>query len=201
MQQSDQTGLKLVIAVLFCGLLAFGGFVFWVMANSGMPGEQGSHYFIKKVYDRDVLRNDIIGKSLPRAHSYLYEEPQRSNNGDDAFWIYERITRDPASGEVDPFTVIWFRRAVAVDITSTKVKPTLPPIAQKVYSRDEYKKAVLDRSMNEIRAELGEPGRMSDETENAYWVYYKMVRNPASGRVDFLTIISFCDGVAYDVDF
>ena len=54
--------------------------------------------------------------------------------------------------------------------------------------------------MAELRRDLDPPGRMSDATGEAYWVYYKTVRNPADGRIDFLTLVRFRDGVATAVE-
>ncbi|VTR92541.1 unnamed protein product [Gemmata massiliana] len=53
--------------------------------------------------------------------------------------------------------------------------------AKKVYSRDEFRQAILNKNQDDVIALIGKPNRT---TESGYWYYADIVKDPISGKLE-----------------
>jgi hypothetical protein len=89
------------------------------------------------------------------------------------------------------------------------IRPAVPPPAppapaavagpaqgatKQVRTRDELKTAVMEKTMEEVKALLGAPSRLWESDGNPVWTYEGISRDPASGTDDRLVDLVFGDG-------
>jgi hypothetical protein len=74
---------------------------------------------------------------------------------------------------------------------------------QKTYTRDEFKKLVMGKTMEEVKALLGAPDRTRDAAGGVVrWHYNQRTVDPANGKPDILAEVNFDkDGVVGSVNF
>lgn len=71
------------------------------------------------------------------------------------------------------------------------------PSSSKVYTRDEFRQAVLGKTPDEVLKLLGKPDRTDED--GPQWIYYDRRRDPLTGKIDELTFVRFSGGRVADV--
>jgi len=70
----------------------------------------------------------------------------------------------------------------------------------KTYSREEFKKQVIGKTMDEVKALLGKPYGTSSGNGQAVWYYTDIVYESTTKQLDTLTYLHFADGKVERVD-
>ncbi len=74
------------------------------------------------------------------------------------------------------------------------------PTGKQVYSREEFRAAVMGKTPEQILKLLGRPDQTSEDTgSGSEWVYYDRRRDPLTGKLDELTFITFLNGRVIEV--
>ena len=73
-------------------------------------------------------------------------------------------------------------------------KALQPDTEYKTYARDEFKKLVIGKTMDEMEALLGKPYGTSTTSGQPTWYYAELVYEPETGNFDTLTYIHFANG-------
>ncbi len=69
-----------------------------------------------------------------------------------------------------------------------------PETEYKTYARDEFKKLVIGKTMDEMKALLGKPYGTLTTSGQPTWYYAELVYEPETGEFDTLTYIHFANG-------
>lgn len=116
---SQQRTVLIVLAAVGVGLLAIclaGGAVAYMLVIRPVPKN-----LAKKVYEREELRNLLIGRTKEEV-VMLLGNPDRTEdtgkNSIDADWTYYDVTFDKASGNKDSITSVNFRNGRVVKVHS-----------------------------------------------------------------------------------
>lgn len=76
-----------------------------------------------------------------------------------------------------------------------------PEILSKIYSREEFKLLVLDKTKAEIIELIGKPDRTNEIYGNVTWNYTGKSKDVVTGKIDASALITFNDDISDGVDF
>lgn len=88
-----------------------------------------------------------------------------------------------------------------VSASSTVAKDSLRSEQKITYTRDAFKKLVMGKSMDEVKAVLGKPDATGETLSEPYWDFKKVTTDPASEKTDDFTRVQFKKGVVDSVIF
>ena len=95
--------------------------------------------------------------------------------------------------------------AITLMWTRSAAQPVVaPPVsaAKKTYSREEFRTLVMGKTMDEVRAALGNPSRTSEPGGgNLYWEYFAATFDPETGKTDISAQLVFKNGKVASVNF
>lgn len=69
-----------------------------------------------------------------------------------------------------------------------------PDTTAKTYSRDDFKKLIIGKTMDEVKELLGKPYGTSSNNGQPMWFYSELVYDPESGQLDILSYVHFLNG-------
>ena len=93
-----------------------------------------------------------------------------------------------------------FGGIVGYQVGSGSSATTAATAGKKVYTRDEFRAAVMGKTQSEVIALLGKPDRTSEDTGSGpEWLYYDIRRDPLTGKLDQFTTVRFLHGRVVEI--
>lgn len=75
------------------------------------------------------------------------------------------------------------------------------PAAKKAYTRDEFRKLVLNKTADEVIKAVGKPDSTSELGDSVWWYYKNVTTDPITGKTDQSVQLAFSGGVVASVNY
>jgi outer membrane protein assembly factor BamE (lipoprotein component of BamABCDE complex) len=82
-----------------------------------------------------------------------------------------------------------------------ETRPTQTEPANKLYTRDEFRKLLVGKTADEVLQAVGKPDSTSETALGAYWYYRHKTTDPVTGQTDANAQVCFSNGQVVRINY
>lgn len=84
---------------------------------------------------------------------------------------------------------------------TVETRPTQTEPANKLYTRDEFRKLLVGKTADEVLQAVGKPDSTSETALGAYWYYRHKTTDPVTGQTDANAQVCFSNGQVVRINY
>lgn len=84
---------------------------------------------------------------------------------------------------------------------AVETRPTQTEPANKLYTRDEFRKLLVGKTADEVLQAVGKPDSTSETALGAYWYYRHKTTDPVTGQTDANAQVCFSNGQVVRINY